>query len=134
MATIQAAIRFRNSRKEVKSLKEKGAKSENSGKKGGTVIIGESASFREVLDIVAKVAKTDANVLITGENGTGKEVLPVNFTDDRCGQMRSWCMSTWVLSRNAVWSELFRACEGTFRCQGIVLASLKQQRQHALYG
>ena len=75
LATIQAAIRFRNSRKEVKSLKEKERNLKTAVKKGGTVIIGESASFREVLDIVAKVAKTDANVLITGENGTGKEVI-----------------------------------------------------------
>lgn len=36
---------------------------------------GQSAAMMRVRDIVDKVAVTDANVLITGENGTGKEVL-----------------------------------------------------------
>ncbi len=38
-------------------------------------VIGQSKVFRDVLDIVAKVAKTDATVLIYGESGTGKEVI-----------------------------------------------------------
>lgn len=38
-------------------------------------IIGESAGLRNVLDTVRKVASTDAPVLITGENGTGKELI-----------------------------------------------------------
>lgn len=36
---------------------------------------GASAPMRELRAIVEKVATTDANVLITGENGTGKEML-----------------------------------------------------------
>jgi transcriptional regulator with PAS, ATPase and Fis domain len=38
-------------------------------------IIGSSPQLMNVLDLVRKVAKTDANVLITGENGTGKELI-----------------------------------------------------------
>jgi DNA-binding NtrC family response regulator len=38
-------------------------------------IIGESPQIRSVLDIVAKVADTDATVLIQGESGTGKELV-----------------------------------------------------------
>lgn len=38
-------------------------------------VIGQSKIFREVLDIVARVAGTDATVLIQGESGTGKEVI-----------------------------------------------------------
>ncbi len=41
----------------------------------GDEVIGQSKVFRDVLDIVAKVAKTDATVLIYGESGTGKEVI-----------------------------------------------------------
>jgi two-component system nitrogen regulation response regulator NtrX len=38
-------------------------------------IVGSSYAIRQVLDRVAKVAPTDARVLVTGENGTGKELV-----------------------------------------------------------
>jgi len=38
-------------------------------------LVGESVGIRRVLERVAKVAPTDANVLITGESGTGKELV-----------------------------------------------------------
>lgn len=39
------------------------------------MIIGHSPIMMKLIKVVTKVAKTDANVLITGENGTGKEML-----------------------------------------------------------
>ena len=41
----------------------------------GTEIIGESESMQQLLTLAREVAKTDANILILGENGTGKDVL-----------------------------------------------------------
>ena len=38
-------------------------------------MIGESEAIRRVRDIIEKVAPTEARVMITGENGTGKEVV-----------------------------------------------------------
>jgi DNA-binding NtrC family response regulator len=38
-------------------------------------IIGESAGIRRVLDLVRRVAPSDANVLVLGESGTGKELV-----------------------------------------------------------
>jgi DNA-binding NtrC family response regulator len=38
-------------------------------------IIGQSESMQKVFDTIKRVARTDANVLITGENGTGKELI-----------------------------------------------------------
>jgi two-component system, NtrC family, nitrogen regulation response regulator NtrX len=38
-------------------------------------MIGESVEMKKVKDLIAKVAPTDARVLITGENGTGKELV-----------------------------------------------------------
>lgn len=45
------------------------------GKSEPALVIGRSAAMMKLIKVVTKVAKTDANVLITGENGTGKEML-----------------------------------------------------------
>ena len=45
------------------------------GKEGGPTLIAESVAMRPVLDMIARVGPSDANVLITGENGTGKGVV-----------------------------------------------------------
>jgi DNA-binding NtrC family response regulator len=42
---------------------------------GHSALIAESAAMRPVLDIIARVGPSDANVLITGENGTGKGLV-----------------------------------------------------------
>ncbi len=56
-----------------------GSKSEGSPKKtagpaGLTALLGESAAMQEVCVLIEKVAPTEANVLLLGENGTGKEL------------------------------------------------------------
>jgi DNA-binding NtrC family response regulator len=43
--------------------------------KGGPTLIAESAAMRPVLEVIARVGPSDANILITGENGTGKGVV-----------------------------------------------------------
>ena len=43
--------------------------------KGGPTMIAQSQAMRPVLEIIARVGPSDANVLITGENGTGKGVV-----------------------------------------------------------
>ncbi len=45
------------------------------GKTGGPTLIAQSAAMRPVLDVIARIGPSDANVLITGENGTGKGVV-----------------------------------------------------------
>ena len=56
--------------------------SKTTGKQGDTekpskpeMLIGHSPAMLQLIKVVTKVAKTDANILITGENGTGKEML-----------------------------------------------------------
>jgi DNA-binding NtrC family response regulator len=41
------------------------------GKAGGPVLLAQSAAMRPVLDVIARIGPSDANVLVTGENGTG---------------------------------------------------------------
>ena len=43
--------------------------------KGGPNLIAQSAAMRPVLEIISRVGPSDANVLLTGENGTGKGVV-----------------------------------------------------------
>jgi DNA-binding NtrC family response regulator len=43
--------------------------------KGGPTLIAQSAAMRPVLEVIARVGPSDANVLLTGENGTGKGVV-----------------------------------------------------------
>jgi DNA-binding NtrC family response regulator len=66
LATLQVAAELRRARKTVHAL---------SVPPPASGMVAESASMREVLKIVARVAPTDANILIRGENGTGKELI-----------------------------------------------------------
>jgi len=75
LATLKSAIQLNWSKKEVNQLreKEKGLKSEIN--REHKFIVGSSPQLIQMMNLVRKVAKTDANILITGENGTGKELI-----------------------------------------------------------
>ena len=67
LITIRNALERNLLVKETKILKKKIAKRHQ--------MIGESAAIQKVRMMVERVAPTDARVLITGDNGTGKEVV-----------------------------------------------------------
>lgn len=75
LATLNAALSLRLTRKEVKKLKEKQNVLNHELNKEDDICWGESHLMQDLLNIITKVAKTDANILITGENGTGKELI-----------------------------------------------------------
>ena len=73
LATVSSAVQLRKSRREVQSLQKKVAAFESN--RRVPVIVGESKVMQELLDTIEKLKKTDANILILGENGTGKDVI-----------------------------------------------------------
>ncbi|MFC2090603.1 sigma-54-dependent transcriptional regulator [Bacteroidota bacterium] len=75
MATVKSAIQLNFSKNEVGYLKQKGEVLKQEINRNQKYIMGYSPSFLKVMNVVKKVAKTDANILITGENGSGKELI-----------------------------------------------------------
>jgi len=74
-ATLKATMRIRKSGQEISELKtkEKSIKTEFS--RSIPFITGQSSAMKNIMNVIGKVAVTDANILITGENGTGKEMV-----------------------------------------------------------
>jgi len=75
ISTLHAALKLRTSVQENKGLREKAKSLTQEIAPQEQIIIGRSAPMQHVFEIIKKVAITDANVLLTGENGTGKEVI-----------------------------------------------------------
>ena len=68
LITTKNALENKNLKQETKQLRKKVAAK-------GPQMIGESSAITRVREIIDKVAPTEARVLITGPNGTGKEVV-----------------------------------------------------------
>jgi len=67
LITVKNALENKELKEETKILKKRIEKAQD--------ILGESMSIKKIKDTIIKVAPTDARVLITGENGTGKELV-----------------------------------------------------------
>ena len=75
IATVSASIQLKRSRTEASGLKMKQKEISQVLDQPFQDFIGASPEMQEVFTTIKKVAKTDANVLILGENGTGKELV-----------------------------------------------------------
>ncbi|MFO7370022.1 MAG: sigma-54 dependent transcriptional regulator [Bacteroidales bacterium] len=75
LATISSSIKLRRSRLEATELRAKQKEMSAVMDQPFVDFIGSSPRMQEVFTTINKVAKTDANVLILGENGTGKELV-----------------------------------------------------------
>lgn len=105
--TVRIALDSAKLKVENKQLKKKVAK--------GFQMIGKSAAITEIKNVIEKVAPTDARVLITGPNGTGKELVAhwlhqksdrskANFIEVNCAAIPS----------ELIESELFGHVKGAF--------------------
>lgn len=75
LATLFSAMRLRESRDEVHTLRIKNQEFNQVQNEKYSDIIGTSPAMQKIFATIDRVAHTDANVLILGENGTGKELI-----------------------------------------------------------
>jgi DNA-binding NtrC family response regulator len=116
ISVINLAWKLRLSRLEAKKLKNDNQllKSEIN-RSGEKLVPGASPTMINVMNIVRKVAGTDANVLITGENGTGKELVAreIHKLSKRSGELMV-SVDMGSLTETLFESELFGHVKGAF--------------------
>jgi transcriptional regulator with GAF, ATPase, and Fis domain len=78
-------------------------------------IVGSSGALQKVLSLVSKVAPTDATVLVTGETGTGKELVARAIHRRSHRSTRAFvCVNCAAVPRDLIASELFGHEKGSF--------------------
>jgi len=89
LATLKSAYALRCSKQEVDELKTREKNLKKELKPVQSEIIGSSPQIKKVMQMIEKVAGTNANVLITGENGTGKEMVArrIHELSERCNEL-----------------------------------------------
>jgi DNA-binding NtrC family response regulator len=75
LAIIRNQIDLGHAVRAYRRLEQENQALRSAGGKSGPTLIAQSAAMRPVLDMIARVGPSDANVLITGENGTGKGLV-----------------------------------------------------------
>jgi len=110
LLTINRALEEQDLRREVARLRQKAR-----GVGGDIQIVGKSAAIQRVIDLIARVAPSRATVLITGDTGTGKELVAraVHSASNRASKpfMPINCAA---IPDNLLESELFGHMKGAF--------------------
>jgi two-component system, NtrC family, response regulator HydG len=115
VATFSSAAKLRESRLELERVRSK-QKYLNEESAGFTHdIVGASEPMKKVFTTIAKVADTDANVLILGENGTGKELVArALHRNSKRAQDVFVSVDMGSITQSLFESELFGHCKGAF--------------------
>jgi len=115
ISTLHAAMKLRKSKIENVELVKSTDNLKQELKPGTQQIIGQSDAMKKVMEMVKKVAVTDANIFIAGENGTGKELIAReihNYSKRKNEIMISVDMG--AISESLFESELFGHTKGSF--------------------
>ncbi|MCD4730601.1 MAG: sigma-54 dependent transcriptional regulator [Bacteroidales bacterium] len=115
IVTIQNAVELSRSNREVNKLKKKSEIINEDNLNRYDPIIGKSKPIQDVLKTIDKIAVTEADVLILGENGTGKELVAreIHKKSNRHNKVFLQVdLST--LNENIFESELFGHVKGAF--------------------
>jgi DNA-binding NtrC family response regulator len=115
LATLSAAMTLRRSREEVDNLRSRQQQLSADLDKRFQGFVGTSPEIRQVFATIEKVAGTDANVLILGENGTGKELVAreLHRQSARANEV-FLSVDMGALNENLFESELFGHVKGAF--------------------
>lgn len=115
LATLNSAIRLKKSKNEAHKLRDSQKAISEMIDEPFKDFVGESPEMKEVFNTILKVAQTDANVLILGENGTGKELVAraICRNSQRCDSV---CVSVDLgsITESLFESELFGHVKGAF--------------------
>lgn len=115
VATLLSAYRLKESQTEVKQLKEEKNVLKSQLNSEPSILWGTSPAIMQVYNMVCKVAKTDANILLTGENGTGKEMIAreIHRLSNRSGEVMI-SVDMGAVTETLFESELFGHMKGSF--------------------
>ena len=115
LATITAGVKLRRSKQQALQMQETARQLSVDMGKEFTRFIGHSEPMKKIFATIDQVAKTDANILILGENGTGKELAAraVHNCSLRKNQVFI-SVDMGALNENLFESELFGHMKGAF--------------------
>ena len=107
LVALSAALELRRARRETRALQEDlGLRDE---------MVGSSSAMQGVRDLIARIAPTDARVLITGESGTGKELVAAAIHRGSSRRERPFVrVNCAAIPRDLVESEMFGHERGAF--------------------
>jgi len=115
LATVNNIYELNSAKNEVKRLKSQQSVMQKDSHKKYTDLIAESDAMKTILATIDKVAKTDANILILGENGTGKELIARTIHHQSKRAREAFIgVDLGALSSSLFESELFGAKKGAF--------------------
>ncbi len=115
LATLSSALKLRRSRQEVTVLKNRQQQLMADMNQRFHEFIGSSPGMQKVFDTIRKVAQTDANVLILGENGTGKELVSrALHRNSKRAEDVFMGVDMGAINENLFESELFGHMKGAF--------------------